>query len=63
MAKLFNTKEEVEHFLLRHMPIAIRSKKQAKTHFVSAFTSDYAGVTVLAELTDALWQKVNESSS
>lgn len=60
MEKLFETREEVESFLLRHMPLAIKPKKEAKTMFVSPFTSNHAGTTVLTVLTDAIWLRQNQ---
>ncbi len=57
MEKLFESREEVESFLLQHMPFAIRPKKKAKTTFVSPFTSSHAGNIILTALSDAIWTK------
>jgi NRPS condensation-like uncharacterized protein len=59
MKKGFQNKEELYNFILINIPVAVRPTKKAKTTFIYTFTSVNAQRIVVQELTDKIWEQIN----
>ena len=59
--KVFKSKKELEIFISDNIPFAVKPTKKSKYQFVSVFTSKNAMEETIKELTENLWNKLNEN--